>query len=207
MHNKINREQYWNQRSKTYLEEIEETFGEANDKIIKQIKKYCNEKDIVLDIGCGPGVITKDIASSVKKIKAIDISPEMINKARKNNLANVDWEVNELLNLKIEEEYTFVTACNVLLYMENVGDIMNKIYDILPMNGYLVAVIDCLGEKKNLKYISRVIKIKTGKRPYNKNYSIEEFKGLFTSKGFEIVYEENLFEPTNNYLVVARKMK
>lgn len=99
---KLDRQDYWNQRSETYLEEIEETFGEANHKIINQIKKYCNKNDIVLDIGCGPGVITKDIAGSVKKIKAIDISPEMINKARKNDLANVEWEVKDLTTRTIQ---------------------------------------------------------------------------------------------------------
>jgi SAM-dependent methyltransferase len=49
--------------------------------------------DEVVEIGCGVGRLTRTIASRARRVRALDISPRMLELAREHNpaLANVDW--------------------------------------------------------------------------------------------------------------------
>jgi SAM-dependent methyltransferase len=51
--------------------------------IIKRTKTHLKISDIVLDYGCGTGLISNEIAEYVKGIHAIDISSNMIGIAEK----------------------------------------------------------------------------------------------------------------------------
>jgi len=63
----------------------DELYGEEQLKkweIARKIISF-DKDDVVLDIGCGTGIITKEIAKLVRKVVAIDISKEMIKNAPK----------------------------------------------------------------------------------------------------------------------------
>jgi ubiquinone/menaquinone biosynthesis C-methylase UbiE len=59
--------------------------------------------DTVLDVACGPGLITSAIAGIARHVTGIDITPAMIDEARKRQqsmgLANMDWKVGDVLPL------------------------------------------------------------------------------------------------------------
>jgi cyclopropane fatty-acyl-phospholipid synthase-like methyltransferase len=50
---------------------------------VKKISKYINEKDTVLDIGCGPGYLEEFLSPKVNEICGLDISEKYINDCRK----------------------------------------------------------------------------------------------------------------------------
>lgn len=49
--------------------------------------------DVVVDIGCGVGRLTRPLARRSKSVRALDVSPRMLELARQHNprLDNVDW--------------------------------------------------------------------------------------------------------------------
>lgn len=80
----------------------------------------------ILDIGCGPGSITLDLASLVPQgtIVGIDLSETAINSAKelvqKRNVDNATFEVANVLNLPYEDEtFDIVCAHQVLIHLPN----------------------------------------------------------------------------------------
>ncbi len=59
--------------------------------------------DTVLDVACGPGLITTAAAKVARHVTGIDITPAMIDEARKRQqamgLTNMEWRVGDVLPL------------------------------------------------------------------------------------------------------------
>ena len=75
-------EAYWNKRSEIFDTQILTTYEEAYRKTIDYTKKYLKDSDKALDIGCGTGVTTIELAGSVAEMTAVDTAPEMLRQAR-----------------------------------------------------------------------------------------------------------------------------
>lgn len=62
----------------------------------------------LLDLGCGPGIVTTAMAPDVREIVAYDLTPEMLDKARKRcqeaGLENVRFELGRAEHLPFEDE-------------------------------------------------------------------------------------------------------
>lgn len=77
-------------------------------------------QDILVDIGCGSGLFCLALASQVSGIDAIDISPAMVERARRNtaNLTNVMVTVGGFPRLDlVSEAYTKLLGYSVLQYL------------------------------------------------------------------------------------------
>ncbi len=63
--------------------------------------------DTVLDVACGPGLITCAVAAIAQHVTGIDITPAMIEEARKKQksmgLTNMDWRVGDVFPLPFPE--------------------------------------------------------------------------------------------------------
>ena len=59
--------------------------------------------DTVLDVACGPGLITCAVAGVARHVTGIDITPAMIDEAQKKQesmgLRNIEWKVGDVLPL------------------------------------------------------------------------------------------------------------
>ncbi len=67
-----------------------------------------NKDDTVLDIACGPGLVTTAFATKAKHVTGIDITPAMIEKAKEiqkdKNLENITWKIGDATNLPFDDE-------------------------------------------------------------------------------------------------------
>src|SRR3989304_7029323 len=78
--------------------------------ILKQIHAATTPtaKMNLLDLGCGPGIVTAALAPDVREVVAYDLTPEMLNQARKRcqeaGLKNVRFEVGSAEHLPFKEE-------------------------------------------------------------------------------------------------------
>ena len=196
---------FWDKYAKSYDENTEKTFATANSQVVEQSKAYCKKDMHVLDIGCGTGLIIKDIAPFVCDIKAIDTSEEMIAQAKRNSISNITWEQRDLFSIPTTEHYSLITAFNVLLYLPNIEHSVQRIHTLLNQDGYFISVTDCLGEKHNLLTFIQSMGIKLGVFPPMANLKISELKTIITSNGFDIIYEKNVYEKADNYLIIAKK--
>lgn len=79
-----------------------------------------SEDDIVLDIGCGNGALTFDIAKKAKYVYGIDINPQNIETARaKYGADNVTYIIGDATNFKFDEKFNVIILSNVLEHIEN----------------------------------------------------------------------------------------
>lgn len=80
-----------------------------NEKYIAKDIKYVvkklnlNKNDIVLDLCCGNGIISNKISKSCKYITGVDISEQLINRAKENigKLKNIFYHISDALNIPL----------------------------------------------------------------------------------------------------------
>jgi len=87
-------ERFWDKTASKY-DQLEMKDEQTYLNIIERTKTHLKMSDIVLDYGCGTGLIANEIAEYVKEIHAIDISSNMIGiaekKAKERNIANIHY--------------------------------------------------------------------------------------------------------------------
>lgn len=86
--------------------------------------KYVKPADRILDVGCGPGSITNDLAQYVPQgeVIGVDTEPQLIDEATKganlNELKNVKFEVGSAMSLPFNDSsFDVVFAHQVLLHI------------------------------------------------------------------------------------------
>ena len=83
-------EKFWDKQAKN-IAKHEQNIQLNDNKDFVNTLKYLNINDMVLDYGCGAGIVSHAIADKVKEIQAIDISSKMIEVAkRKANQLNIE---------------------------------------------------------------------------------------------------------------------
>lgn len=87
-----------------------------------------NPDDTVLDIGCGNGSATYDIAKKAKSVTGIDIDKDKINDAKKNHsLDNIDYICENITTGPLKQKFDVVVMSNVLEHIENRTELLKKI--------------------------------------------------------------------------------
>lgn len=94
----------------------------------------------VLDVGCGSGAITADIAQRVGekgKVVGIDLSQNLIELAQKNfaHLPNLSFEVANINDFFLEEKFDLVIAARTLQWVNNPAEIVAKMKSLLKKGG------------------------------------------------------------------------
>src|SRR3954453_21773472 len=70
--------------------------------LLATLRLQLNHSDVVVDVGCGVGRLTRVLARRVAHVHALDVSGEMLARARELNpdLANVDWLLGDGVSLR-----------------------------------------------------------------------------------------------------------
>ena len=98
-------------------------------------------QDRVLEIGCGPGVWTGILTKKVDKVKAIDISSNMIKEARSRvQRKNVLFETSDFLHYKDNQRYDKIVSVRAIEYMQDKTSAIHKIYNLLNPGGKIVII-------------------------------------------------------------------
>jgi Methylase involved in ubiquinone/menaquinone biosynthesis len=92
----------------------------------------------VLEIGCGTGFFTKEIIKKSVQLIAIDISPELIEVARKTILdSNVEFIIENAYQMSFDDQTFNAVIGSSVLHHLNVDSALNEIYRVLIPGGYI----------------------------------------------------------------------
>jgi 2-polyprenyl-3-methyl-5-hydroxy-6-metoxy-1,4-benzoquinol methylase len=179
-------------------------------RIIDRTKKYLKSSDIVLDFGCGTGLISNEIADKVKFINAIDISSKMIeiakNKAVNRKIQNIDYIQSTIFDKRYKSgSFDVILAFYILHLLEDNHKIIQRINDLLKPGGLIISVTPCFGEKIFLN-ISLSILSKIGFAPEIKSFKANELEGLFANGNFQTTENESLHQGVPQYFIVSKKI-
>ncbi len=95
--------------------------------------------DTVLDIGCGNGALSFDIAKKAKEVTGIDIEEKNIKEAKKkHSLTNLTYIVGDATKDLGEKKFDVITLSNVLEHIEYRVDFLKSIKGLAST--YLIRV-------------------------------------------------------------------
>ena len=203
---------FWNKRAKGYDQQVNKTFAHAYSETIRLSKEHLQSDDVVLDFACGTGLTTLELSKSVKKLYAIDMADKMIeiakSKADAEQIKNIEFKTTDIFDESLEDKkFDVILAHNILYFLKNFDEVMNRINALLKFDGVFISATDCLGEKKSLKITIMTWLSKLGIIPYMRCFSVSSLKKEIQKRGFEIQSSQNLNDkpiPPNYYIVAIK---
>ena len=141
------------------------------------LKKYLNNKKIILDYGCGVG-INLGMLSKFGKVFYYDKSRIAINYVKK-KYSNINFFVNVKNLNKYKKKFDLIVATDVIEHIKNDKKEVVKINHLLKKNGYILITVPAFQSL----YSSKDISLKHYRR-YNK----ENLRNLLNKYFYEIKF-------------------
>ncbi|MEX0845255.1 MAG: methyltransferase domain-containing protein [Balneolaceae bacterium] len=143
----------WDKAAEYYEDSWKDQLKPAQDKVMEMADLKTGEK--VLETACGTGLVTFQIAKSVKpkgEVVATDISDGMIeiakSEAERKNIGNINYQRMDAENLDLEEDSFDAAICALgLMYVPEPVQSLKEMHSILKPEGRAVTAI--WGERKN----------------------------------------------------------
>jgi 2-polyprenyl-3-methyl-5-hydroxy-6-metoxy-1,4-benzoquinol methylase len=158
-----------------------------------------NKAPVLLDVGCGPGNISKYLKSKNPQIEVhgIDASPNMIHLA-KNNIPDGFFSCTDIRNIdSVSGKYGVVTCGFVIPYLspEDCNIFFKNCRRLLKTKG-LIYLSFVEGDAKDSGYISG----STGNRTFFNYYRAAEIKLALQKIGFDMLKEFVIeYKKSNNH--------
>ncbi len=202
-------EKFWDKRAVEY-DQNEKKWSETYNKAIENTTKYLKKEDTVLEMGCGSGIMTMQLANLVKEIHAFDISSKMIEsadqRAKGNNIENIQYSQNTIFDERFKKgTYDVILAFNVLHLLDDTPEVMQRINELLKPRGIFISETASLGETK--AFLSSMISLFSKMRilPKVSKLKYSDLENLITKVELEILETEILGEGVTTYYIAARK--
>ena len=142
--------------------------------------------DTVLDVACGPGLITCAVAGVARHVTGIDITPAMIDEARKRQqsmgLTNMEWRVGDVLPLPLADASfsAVVTRYSFHHFLEPKAVLMEMVRTCQP--GGTVAVVDVfMSTPEQAEAYNRMEKLRDSS--HTRALLLAELTGMFHDAG------------------------
>jgi len=205
--------------NKMIIEKLDEWYSKYYDPENIEVKTIEKEVDIknkkILEIGCGTGRITRQIAKKAKEVIAIDHNKEIIKYCKKKykKLKNVNFLYEDIEKLKIKsQDFDIIISGWVgIYYAKNIEILIKNLYKLLNKNGKLI-IIEAYHESEYIKILN-IIKPRESKNKekqeqlrtilYNTfldlkekiittKYTFPNYEKLEETFKIELEYEENI---------------
>ena len=154
----------------------------------------------ILDIGCGTGHLTQNIANCGAEVLGVDSAETMILQARQ-NYPDLHFAVMDAINLEFTEEFDAVFSNAVLHWIKQPEKVIAGVWKSLKPGGRFVAEF---GGKGNINSIQTALERaicqenSAFEKVSNPNYfpSIGEYSSLLEKQGFELTFATLFDRPT-----------
>lgn len=144
-----------------------------------------DEGSKVLDIGCGNGVLTYNIAKKAQKVVACDINKNSIEYAKRNFLReNIRYLIADVTTYNFEESFDYVILSNLLEHIKNRVDFLKKIKLITKFLLIRVPMINRSWLPLYKKEMGLEYRLDSS---HYIEYTIDSFKDEITSTGLRII--------------------
>lgn len=126
------------------------------------IKEVDNPEGIALDLGCGTGEFTQILSKKVIRVFGIDISPVMIEEARKrHSQENIQYSLQDFDEMDEEIKYDYIVSIATFHHLElelalpKIGRMLKDggkliVLDLYQRKGILDILLDCIAVPMNL---------------------------------------------------------
>jgi SAM-dependent methyltransferase len=143
----------------------------------------------VLDIGCGSGDFISIIPNSTELYRGVDLSEQMVVATQKiiaqlpkDRQKHFLAEKSDIKNYQGKDNFDFVLASGFLEYFDDLQPVVNRLYELTAVNGYLAIQVPNR-EFFRWKGISRVEEKNKGFKHHR--ISADECDALMKAAGYE----------------------
>jgi len=183
-HNEIIKAQF-SKQAKGYT--AVKAHAEALDTLIEMSR--VSEKDNVLDIACGSGIVSCAFAKYARHVTGIDITEEMLEQARKlqaqNDLTNINWVLGDVDPLKFSSnQFSIVLSRFSFHHFLEYEKVFKEMIRVCNPGG-IVMVVDVALPEENRKAYDKMELLRD-----------PSHTGVLTSEIFEKLFRHTLL--TNN---------
>ena len=203
-------EEYWNKRAATYDKQVMGEYADANEQTVSRSLAYLKETDEMLEIACGTGVMTLGIADHVGHITAIDISSGMLDRLREKaqgSYADLTLKHTDIFDHEFDgKRFDVIAAYNVLLYMENVEEVLERIHSLLKPEGIFLSATDGVGGLDNADAEEKRRRVEKGELSFVGFFTPDELAKTIEKAGFTVLESENIHDGTPNQFIAAQKI-
>jgi len=165
------------------------------DHIVELISPNGEEEG--LDVGCGGGHMATALAKSIRKLVAVDITPEMLvqtNKlAEERGQRNLRFCLADARNLPFQSNAFDIVSCRIALHhVYNADRAVTEMGRVLKKGGRLF-IQDILGldDSRARNYMDEIERLRDPS--HIKNYSMEEWKKFFVRGGLKVIHSEVVY--------------
>ena len=156
--------------------------------------------ETILDLGCGTGDLTHEIAKSGAAVIGIDLSADMIEAARR-KYPGIDFRIGDGERFSLERPVDAVFSNAALHWMSRPERVIRCVRDALKPGGRFVAEFGGKGNVGTVvDAIIRVLRRDFGMEVADRNPwyfpSIGEYSALLERQGFRVVYAAHIDRPT-----------
>ena len=156
---------------------------------VQMLTEFIKPDSSLLELGCGTGYFTKEIAKTKAKIVAIDISPELITIAKENVTSpNVSFCIENAYNMSFEDnQFDFIIGSSVLHHLD-INQAISEMYRVLKKNGMIAftepnMMNPQIALQKNIPYLKR----KSGDSPDETAFFRWKLFRLLKKQGFKTI--------------------
>jgi len=143
--------------------------------------------DRLLDVACGPGLVVCAFAPHVQAATGIDVTPAMLERARKlaadNGLANVAWRQGDVYALPYEDaSFTIVTTRFSCHHFLDPAAVLREMVRVCAPGGRVIVVDDYASEDPAKAAAFNLLE-KLRDPSHSRCLTLTELKGLFGAAG------------------------
>lgn len=178
---------------------------------LRRTRTYLNEDSTVFEFGCGTGGTAIAHAPYVSHVLATDISPKMLEIARRQaadeGVRNVVFECADIAEYPSPAKpFDAVLGMSILHLVEDLDAVISKVSAMLAPGGVFVSSTACLGDRMAWFKLIAPIGRALGRFPYVKVMKADDLVASLEANGFEI---EERWRPNDGkahaVFIIARK--
>lgn len=158
LHNKMYKDSYDNGLTGPVIYLIR-NFAVPRNQVINE---YIAKGETIVDLGCGTGNFCRLAAPKFHKVYGLDFAPESVEAARKQEIANAEFQVFDLNQAPLPFDTGSIdTAVSIVTldYVYNLNSLVQEINRILKPNGNFVFQVN------NLGFLPRRLRLMFGRYP------------------------------------------
>lgn len=198
---KLDLQERWNKKASTYKRISGSKGQEFYEKTIPLIKNHIKEGSLVVDLGCGSGDISIAVSDKASFVKSIDISGEMISKAKENlsktQHKNIEFSTGDIHYTDIDDSYAdIVILSNVIQCTNSPESLLDEAKRIAKSDSLIIIITDCYKSVRTLKGLLKsayLLFFRTFKLiPWMKFFTFKKLSKLIEDNGMVIIHEEEI---------------
>ena len=177
---------FWDNVSGIY-DAFEDVYnGDVNRQVALKVASCVQSDDIVLELACGTGMITKCVAPACKKIVATDFSVGMLKKTEENcfGLKNVVLRKADITNINCKDEtFDKVIAGNVIHLLDDAHKAVSEMFRVCKKGGLVIIPTYINKDENGGQNLLTQIVGKAG-ADFKRQFTLESYKQFFEDEGY-----------------------